>query len=212
MQTSEKRDFNAKASTWDEEPRRVLLARDITAAILVEIPLTPFMKAMDYGCGSGLVTLGIQPYVGSIVGADSSHGMLDVLKRKIQEQGLSNVSTRLMDLEAHETLEGDFDLIVSSMTMHHVIDVKSLVSDFVRALNPGGWLAIADLEAEDGSFHDDLTGVLHHGFEQKYLQDILTEKGCVDVRIVRAAVIRKCLADGRERIYPVLLAVGRKKP
>ena len=212
MQTSEKRDFNAKASTWDEEPRRVLLARDITAAILVEIPLTPFMKAMDYGCGSGLVTLGIQPYVGSIVGADSSHGMLDVLKRKIQEQGLSNVSTRLMDLEAHETLEGDFDLIVSSMTMHHVIDVKFLVSDFVRALNPGGWLAIADLEAEDGSFHDDLTGVLHHGFEQKYLQDILTEKGCVDVRIVRAAVIRKCLADGRERIYPVLLAVGRKKP
>jgi len=212
MQTNEKRDFNAKASTWDEEPRRVHLARDITAAILAEIPLSSFMKVLDYGCGSGLVTLGIQPYVGSIVGADSSHGMLEVLSRKVREQDISNITVRLIDLEAHDTLEGDFDLIVSSMTMHHVINVKALVSDFVRALNPSGWLAIADLEDEDGSFHDDRTGVLHHGFEQKYLQEILTENGCVDVRIIRPAVIRKFSADGRERIYPVLLAVGRKKP
>ncbi|MEI6306368.1 MAG: class I SAM-dependent methyltransferase [Deltaproteobacteria bacterium] len=212
MGTNEKRDFNAKAATWDEEPRRVQLARDITAAILLEIPLSPFMKALDYGCGSGLVTLGIQPYVQSIVGADSSHGMLDVLTRKIREQGLSNVSTRLIDLTSMDGFDENFDLIVSSMTMHHVHNPKILISAFVKVLNPGGWLAIADLEAEDGSFHDDLTGVLHHGFEQKYLQEILTENGCVDVRIVRAAVIRKCLADGRERIYPVLLAVGRKKP
>ena len=170
------------------------------------------MKVLDYGCGSGLLTLGIMPYVGSIVGADSSHGMLEVLTRKIQQQGLSNVTTSLIDLECQDTLEGDFDLIVSNMTMHHVRDVKTLVSDFVQALNPSGWLAIADLEAEDGSFHDDLTGVFHHGFEQKDLQEILMENGCVDVRIITAAVIRKFTADGKERIYPVLLAVGRKKP
>ena len=39
METNEKRDFNVSAATWDEEPRRVQLARDVTAAILVEIPL-----------------------------------------------------------------------------------------------------------------------------------------------------------------------------
>ena len=212
MGTNEKRDFNAKAATWDEEPRRVQLARDITAAILLEIPLSPCMKALDYGCGSGLVTLGIQPHVQSIVGADSSHGMLEVLTRKIQEQGLSNVSTRLIDLTSLDCFDENFDLIISSMTMHHVHNPKILISAFLQVLNPGGWLAIADLEAEDGNFHEDQTGVFHHGFEQKYLEETLMENGCMDVRIIRAAVIRRIIADGRERIFPVILAVGRKKP
>jgi ubiquinone/menaquinone biosynthesis C-methylase UbiE len=210
MQTHDKRDFDAKAATWDEEPRRVLLAREVTAAILQEVPLSRHMTALDYGCGSGLVTLGIQPHVGRIVGADSSQGMLDVLARKVQEQGIANVSTRLIDLVAQDSLDSGFDLIVSSMTMHHVCDVATLISDFARALNPGGWLALADLETEDGSFHDDQTGVYHHGFDRDFMHELLTGSGCSDVRVVSAATVHKKSPDGGERSYPVFLAVGRK--
>ena len=210
MRTDEKRDFDAKAATWDEEPRRVKLAREVTAAIRNEVPLSRHMTALDYGCGSGLVTLGIQPHVGRIIGADSSQGMLDVLARKVQEQGIVNVSTRLIDLAAQDRLEGGFDLIVSSMTLHHVADTAALVSVFVQALNPGGWLALADLETEDGSFHDDQTGVCHHGFDCAFIQGVLTESGCLDVRIVPAAIVRKKAANDGERSYPVFLAVGRK--
>jgi len=210
MQPHDKRDFDAKAGTWDEEPRRVQLAREVTAAIEREVPLSPHMTALDYGCGTGLVTLGLQPRVGRIVGADSSRGMLDILARKLQEQGLDNVTIRHIDLASQAQLEGAFDLIVSSMTMHHVCDMAALVSAFVRALRPGGWLALADLEAEDGTFHDDPTGVCHHGFERDYIQGVLIENGCCAVRTVPAATVSKPIPQGGERHYPIFLAVGRK--
>jgi SAM-dependent methyltransferase len=211
MQTQDKRDFDAAAATWDEKPSRIRLAREVTAAILRETPLSRSTTVLDYGCGSGLVTLGIQPHVGWVVGADSSRGMLDVLEHKVQEQRISNVSTRLIDLTSKDHLEGEFDLILSSMTMHHICDVAALVAAFVRALNPGGWLALADLEAEDGSFHDDPTGVCHHGFEHDFIHRILTKSGCSDVRVMPAAIVHKDAPEGGERLYPVFLAVGRKR-
>lgn len=211
MHTHDKRDFDTAAATWDEKPARVRLAREVTATILREVPLSHQMTALDYGCGSGLVTLGIQPCVGRIIGADSSRGMLDVLEQKVRAQNIDNVSTRLIDLTSQDHLEGSFDLIISSMTMHHVCDIASLVSAFVRALKPGGWLALADLESEDGSFHDDPAGVCHHGFERGFMHALLTEKGCFDVRVIPAATVHKEAPGGEERLYPVFLAVGRTR-
>lgn len=210
MQSAEKRGFDAKAATWDEEPRRVQLAREITLSILQEVPLADHMNVLDYGCGSGLVTLGIQPHAGLIIGADSSIGMLEVLKQKIREQGIDNVATQLLDLTSSESLHGDLDLVISTMTMHHVSDVEALVTSFVQALNPGGWLALADFETEDGSFHDDPVGVFHHGFDQSYIHNMLTRCGCINVRVIKASTVRKLSSYGDERLYPVFLAVGQK--
>lgn len=142
MQSNDYRDFNAVAAKWDEEPRRVLLAQEITAAIVQEVPLFSRMTVLDYGCGTGLVTLGIQPHVGQITGADSSQGMLNVLLQKVMEQGIHNISTRLIDVTAQDHLEGDFDLIVSSMTMHHVKDISTLISSLMTVMKPGGWLVL----------------------------------------------------------------------
>jgi 2-polyprenyl-3-methyl-5-hydroxy-6-metoxy-1,4-benzoquinol methylase len=210
MHNDDKRNFDIVADTWDEEPRRVKLAEEITAAIRREVPLTCEMEALDYGCGSGLVTLGVRPFVRHITGADSSRGMLDVLEKKVREQGLHNVTPWLIDPEHPEQLTGSYDLIISSMTLHHVQDVPALLTKFVRLLNPMGWLALADLEAEDGSFHDNPTGVHHHGFDKDFLRDKFIENGLIDVSIVTAATDNKLSQDGIKHSYPVILAVGRK--
>ncbi len=209
MQNDNKRDFDAVAEKWDEEPRRLKLAQEVVAAMRRELPLTPSMQALDYGCGSGLVTLGLQPFVGRITGADSSKGMLEVLQRKIEERGLANVSTVLLDLE-HQDLEQNYDLIVSSMTLHHVQDVASLINSLAHALNPGGWLALADLESEDGTFHDDPKGVLHHGFSRAFLADAFSRCGLTDVRAVTATKVDKKRENGAVVTYPVLLCLGRR--
>jgi 2-polyprenyl-3-methyl-5-hydroxy-6-metoxy-1,4-benzoquinol methylase len=210
MAIENRRDFDAEAASWDEKPERVKLATELTAAITAALPLSPRMKALDYGCGSGLVTLGLQPLVAHITGADSSVGMLDVLAKKALDQHLTNVVTRHIDLERRERLDGHFDLIVSSMTLHHIRDVAALVGDLTHMLKPGGWLALADLEAEDGSFHGDPTGVFHHGFERDYFRNLLTAQGLSDVAVVPAATISKPHPEGGNRSYPVLLAFGRK--
>jgi len=63
----ERRDFDKEAGTWDELPARVKLANDIAATISKEIPLTSDMDVLDYGCGTGLLTLHLQPIVESIL-------------------------------------------------------------------------------------------------------------------------------------------------
>lgn len=210
MPKEDKRDFDAAAAGWDQDPRRVKLAQDVVAAVCREVQLSRDMEALDYGCGSGLVTLGLQPLVGRIVGADSSRGMLDVLKQKLRERGIANVDTQLIDLEQQERLSGGYDLIVSSMTLHHVHDVAALVGSLAQLLNPGGWLALADLESEDGSFHDDSTGVLHHGFSREFFRQVFSSNSLTGIRMVTAATIEKPDGTGGRRAYPVLLCLARK--
>ena len=209
MQKEGKRDFDAAAAGWDEEPRRVKLAQEITSAICRELPLAPQMEALDYGCGSGLVTLGLQPFVARITGADSSKGMLEVLERKLRDRGIGNVAARFIDLE-QQRLDGSYHLIVSSMTLHHVQDVAALIGSLVRMLKPGGWLALADLESEDGAFHDDPTGVQHRGFDRELFRAECSSNSLTDIRIVSAATIDKSDPAGGERHYPVLLCLARK--
>jgi ubiquinone/menaquinone biosynthesis C-methylase UbiE len=86
-----KKDFDKEALSWDLNSGRVRLAADIAAALKKEIRITQDMKVMDYGCGTGLLTLSLQPLVKEITGVDTSQGMLDVLRDKIQKQVISNI-------------------------------------------------------------------------------------------------------------------------
>lgn len=210
MPNQGKRDFDAVAATWDEEPRRLMLAQEVVTAICRELPLAKEMEALDYGCGSGLVTLGLQPFVGRITAADSSQGMLQVLSRKVRERGMTNVVTRFIDLE-QQRFEGSYDLIVSSMTLHHVDNVAGLIGSLVQMLKPGGWLALADLESEDGSFHEDSTGVYHRGFDREFFSSVCSDYLLTDIRILTAATIDKSKGPADRRLYPVLLCLARKQ-
>jgi ubiquinone/menaquinone biosynthesis C-methylase UbiE len=132
----ERRDFDKEATTWDEIPARVKLGNDIAAAISDEILLTSDMDVLDFGCGTGLLTLQLQPVVQSITGVDSSRGMLDVLKAKIDRQNLANIKPQYLDTEKGDILEGTYRLIVSGMTLHHVKEIRPLLDQFYGVLKP----------------------------------------------------------------------------
>ncbi len=208
--TDEKRDFNKAASSWDEEPRRVRLAADVANAVMQEVELSTDMDVLDYGSGTGLITLQLQAHVRSVTGADTSTGMLEVLQRKVRESGIANVRTVLVDPADDSPLEGSYHLIVSGMTMHHVKDVETLFKKLYRLLTPGGRLCVADLDTEDGSFHDDKTGVAHFGFDRGDIHAMMKDAGFDDVRDATAAVIVKGGEGAARREYPVFLVTARK--
>jgi ubiquinone/menaquinone biosynthesis C-methylase UbiE len=203
-------DFNQEAATWDAYPKRVKLAQDVAETIIRVLQPAPAMDALDFGCGTGLVTLRLQPLVRSITAIDSSPGMLGVLQDKVKNQGLANVRTRLVDFDKGEAPEGQFHLLVSSMTMHHVPDTAALLRLWFDLLLPGGLLGVADLDTEDGSFHGDNTGVFHLGFERSRLQKLLEDTGFHQVRATTAASMVKEVAGGEEREFTVFLITGRK--
>lgn len=202
---TEQSTFDQKAATWDAEPRRVALARAVADAIIEAAHPNAEMDVLDIGCGTGLLTLFLQPRVRNITGIDSSRGMLDVLDRKVRERGLANVRTRLCDVARGERPDGRYHLTVSSMALHHVGQLLPLFRLFADLLLPGGILCLADLDKEDGTFHDDPTGVRHFGFERAALKEMLAEAGFMECRDTTAAVIRKERGE-----YPVFLVIARK--
>jgi hypothetical protein len=68
--STEKRDFDEAAPTWDQEPRRLKLASDVARAIIEAAQPSREMDVLDFGCGTGLLTLQLQPLVRSITGID----------------------------------------------------------------------------------------------------------------------------------------------
>ncbi len=203
-------DFNKVAATWDANPKRVKLAHDVAEAMIRVLQPEQSMEALDFGCGTGLVTLRLQPLVRSITGVDSSPEMLAVLQDKVKRQGLTNVHTRLADFDKGEVPEGRFDLLVSSMTLHHVPDTAALLRLWFDLLVPGGLLGVADLDTEDGSFHGDNTGVFHLGFDRARIKKLLEDTGFHQVQATTAAAMKKEIAGGGEREFTVFLVTGRK--
>ena len=201
--------FDRVAAEWDANPGRVALAKAIAGAIRNAVPLRPEMKALDFGAGTGLLTLGLLPDVGSITAVDASEGMLQVLNQKLRALQIANVHTLQWDVAAQPLPVTDIDVVISSMVLHHIRDVPAALRCLRPCLKPGGWIALADLDTEDGSFHPDPTGVFHNGLDRSDVCRWLEAAGFRDTAAREAHRLVRPSPDGKSREYPVFLVTGR---
>ena len=202
--------FDDAAADWEEKPQRVALARKVAEAIRQAIPLARTMQVLEYGCGTGMVSRSLSPHVAKIMAVDTSPRMLEVLRRKAGEEKIGNIETLAHDLTRHPLPELNFDLVLSSMTLHHIPEVEPLLHRFFATLKSGGYLAVADLVTEDGSFHEDNSGVAHHGINPEAVRAIMTKNGGQDIGVQEIHIIEKQHGNGVKRGYPVFLAWCRK--
>lgn len=196
--------FDREAAQWDSNPHRVALAKAVAAAIRAAVPLNAGMQALDFGAGTGLLTLALLPYVAGMTALDTSAEMVRVLESKLSAAKLGGVKVLHGDVANQALPAAAYDLIVSSMAMHHICDVPGVLARLRPALRPGGWIALADLDAEDGSFHPDPTGVYHQGFERGTMQEWLSRAGFRDASVRDAYRMERA-----GRGYGIFLAVGR---
>ncbi len=210
MNNQNKTNFDERAANWDVRPQQITMANGVADTMIRELNPTSDMSVMDFGCGSGLVTMRFQPLVKKVVGVDSSKGMLEVFQDKINKLGYENVTGLLADLEEEDPIEGKFNLIVSSMAFHHVRKLPELLRRLYDHLVPGGSIGIADLDQEDGTFHSDNTGVVHFGFEREMLKKLLEEAGFHDVKAVNATTVVREREDKGKREYSIFLMTGKK--
>jgi ubiquinone/menaquinone biosynthesis C-methylase UbiE len=202
-------DFDAAARDWDSDPEKVERAQRVADGIAASVPLSSGVRAFEYGGGTGLLSFALRDHVGSIVVADRSRGMLDVLRAKIQAVGASNMTALLLDLTRETAPPARFDLVCTLMTMHHVPDTDVMLAKFAELLVPRGFLAIADLDAEDGSFHGpEFDG--HRGFDRQSLAAQAGRAGFVEPRFSTVFTLTRS-TGGVERQYPMFLFVARKR-
>ena len=209
MSESGRRDFDIAAASWDEKPQRRLIADAVISGIKQNVPLNPDMQVLEFGCGTGLCGLQLAPKIGNLMAADTSKGMLEELCRKSSTAGLKNVSPFLLSEDTWTLPASAFDLIFSSMVLHHIEEIQTLLENLNRSIKPGGYVALADLEEEDGTFHDDPNGVHHFGFNPKELTNSLKRMGFVSLKTITVHTVLKNRGD-EEKSYPVFLITGRK--
>ena len=195
--------FNEKAKDWDVNEMVLQLSKATSSAILENIELNDQMQVMDFGAGTGLITSHILPKVKNIVAVDVSKAMLEALAAKEDFHG--KVEAVCQDI-TEQPLNRKFDLIMSAMAMHHVKDTNLLIQRFAEHLEEGAKVAIADLDAEDGTFHPaDVEGVFHDGFERDNLKNLLKKNGFEHIQFVTAHTVNK---EGKN--YPVFLVTAVK--
>lgn len=200
--------FDDRAKTWDDDPVKRERADAVAAAIRLRIPLTTAWRALEYGCGTGLLSFALQSDLGHITLFDSSPVMLAVLAEKIATARFSHFQPLAVDLTVGPLPAERYDLIYSLMTLHHIPDTDQILRALHDLLKPGGWLAIADLDREDGSFHGaDFDG--HPGFDRTLLGAQLTAAGFSTVSFSTCYVMKKEAAQNL-REYPVFLAVAKR--
>ena len=200
--------FDERARGWDSDPKKVERALAVADAIRKAFPLSGDMKALEYGCGTGLLSFALQPYLGQITLADTSQGMLDVLREKIARSGATTMHPIRLDLLSDPLPAERFDLTYSLMVLHHIDDVKTVLSRFHNLLIPGGTLLVADLDKEDGSFHTDGSTDVHHGFDHDELRKMVEEAGFRNVTFSTACEIRKQIGN-EEKTFPVFLMTAQ---
>lgn len=192
--------FNERAKNWDTESK-IERSNAIAKSIKTNIKLDENMSILDFGCGTGLLIFPLIEEVGSVHGIDLAPNMLDILKEKSKNH--KNLTTELTGIFE---ITSTFDLIMSSMVMHHIEDIRKLAKKLYDSLNPNGVIAIADLMKEDGSFHDSLDGIYALGFSNEFLEQIFKGAGFKEVQIVENIFI----IEKNNKKYPLFLLVGKK--
>lgn len=211
--------FDDEAAGWDDRPGHRDRAQVVAAAVATAVPLHPELTVLEYGAGTGLLGLALADRVGAIDFVDTSGGMVAVLHQRITEAGgQGRLSAQRLDLEREDPPRTSYDLIVAMLALHHVPDTAGITARLAGLLAPGGHLAIAELDAEDGSFHgrhrhDESAPdhVAHKGIDRDALCSLFTANGLVDVHADTVHHIVKETDEG-EREFPMYLAVGRRAP
>jgi ubiquinone/menaquinone biosynthesis C-methylase UbiE len=201
-------EFDLKAAEWDKNQMHRERAEAVATAIVSQIPLSRSMTAMEFGAGTGLLSFMLRDKLGSVTLIDSSEGMVKVLREKLSDMpGMKVVKA---DLENEDYPDEAFDLIYSLMVLHHINDVEKIVMKFSSMQRAGGYLAIADLCSEDGSFHGHgFTG--HRGFDPGKLAISLKNHGYDGVKYGTVFNIEKTSSEGAMKKFGVFLMTAVKK-
>lgn len=161
-----KHDFNHKAETFDS-PKNIFLANLVCQAVEKQINVLLDKEILDFGGGTGLLTLPLAKQAKSVTLVDISEKMLEQARLKAEQQEIKNIQFLKQDL-LKNPLKQEFDLIVVCRVLHHMPDLDATLSLFYQHLKEDGQLLLADFTKTEAN---------HHGFDLAELEKQLIEHG-----------------------------------
>lgn len=143
--------FKNHANKWDTE-QRIARSKEFSKIIKSFLKEESYNSAMEFGAGTGLISFNLVDIFNDITLVDISEAMLNVANEKIELNNIENVTTLKIDLNS-DTIDNKFDVIYTSLALHHVEDYKNVIKVLMNHLNDGGHLIIIDLDDKNNLFH-----------------------------------------------------------
>ncbi|EQA46260.1 methyltransferase, UbiE/COQ5 family [Leptospira broomii serovar Hurstbridge str. 5399] len=169
--------FDQIANKYDTKERREL-AKIIVNEIKSELKNCKDKSLLDYGSGTGLVGLQLSPLVDKLLLMDSAEQMLEIAREKITRANMKNAEVIYSDF-TKTTPNLKADIIVGSLVLLHIPDLKDILGHFFSVLNTNGKLIIVDFDKNEKINHPKV----HNGFNQMDLKTLLNAVGFRKIEI-----------------------------
>ena len=201
--------FDDVALNWDTNAR-IQRAKILSEKISEKLNNTSDLYALDFGCGTGLLSFCLSDSFRGIACSDLSDKMLEVLSNKLASSDYPNIKTiPLKELYSSEC-NNKFDVIYSSMVFHHIVDVKAELKKLYGLLKENGSLIIIDLDIVDERFHSDCPDFDgHHGFDRQDISDIFEQCGLKNINFKTVYSGQKVIKNSNIN-YSLFLIKGKK--
>jgi ubiquinone/menaquinone biosynthesis C-methylase UbiE len=201
--------FDTVAGQWDANDIHIQRTNAIANELIKTLDTNTKTNALEYGAGTGLLSFALHNHFSEIVMMDGSQEMVRVATEKVENTKFNHLKPIQFDLEKDELISNPFGYIFTQMVMHHVMNIEQVVERFYQLLESGGKLAIADLYAEDGTFHDrSFDG--HFGFDPDEFVKTLEKYGFKNVEYKQCFVIKRILEDDSAKEFPIFLLTAKK--
>jgi 2-polyprenyl-3-methyl-5-hydroxy-6-metoxy-1,4-benzoquinol methylase len=198
--------FDKHAKQWDDDPKKLERSQYFAKQIQKHLKNNQG-KALEFGCGTGLLSFELKDNFNHIFLTDESKGMIEVLKNKISASNVDHFDALEIDLLEESFDFPPLDAIYTLMTLHHIKDLNSIFETFNQLLANSGQLFIIDLVSEDGSFHSNHPGFDGHlGFDKNELSEQLKKQGFTVLNYDASYSIVK-----NEKEYPVFILLAEKQ-
>jgi len=169
--------FEMIAAMYDT-PERIQTAKVSSDAIRPYLVDAGSKHAIDFGCGTGLVGLNLINEFHSMLFLDTSPKMINQINNKISDLQIQHADTLCFDFEGDDLADLRADYIFMVQVLLHIKDVEFVLSRLFNVLNEGGHLLIVDYDKNEKVASD----IVHNGFHQTDLADIMTKIGYGDIR------------------------------
>ncbi|OZT12709.1 hypothetical protein CHN50_09750 [Priestia aryabhattai] len=169
--------FEQMAKRYDTEDR-IELAKVIVKEVKTQLKDSQSKSLLDYGSGTGLVSLELTDLVDSVLLVDSSEQMLDIAKGKIAYNDIQNAKTLCADFTQKVPIV-KADIVLMSLVLLHIPETKQVLQQLFTLLNDNGKLIIVDFDKNSKISHPKV----HNGFSHSELKELLLEVGFASTTI-----------------------------
>lgn len=130
------------ANPWVTDEERI---RRLVAAAR----LTGDERVLDIATGPGYIAEAFAGAAREVVGVDLTDAMLAIAKERTNQRGISNVSFRAADAQNLPFENGEFDVVVCRLALHHLQKPLQVLREMARVCRAGGRVLVEDIYASE---------------------------------------------------------------